>query len=73
MTRNEELEELEERKDSGEIIEEMVKYADTAEDKLTVSKISMSFREILGTEGWVKTPTTHNHCRTQKNLAQYDS
>ena len=50
-TRNEELEELEERKDSGKIIEEMVKYADTVEDKLTVSKISMSFREILGTEG----------------------
>ena len=50
------MEELEERKDSGKIIEEMVKYADTVEDKLTVSKISNPFREILGTEGWVKTP-----------------
>ena len=67
------MEELEERKDSGEIIEEMVKYADTAEDKLTVSKISMSFREIHGTEGLCKTPNAYNHRRSEKKVAQYDS
>ena len=67
------MEELEERKDSGEIIEEMVKYADTVEDKLTVSKISKTLREILGTEGLRKTPNTHNHCRSEIYLAQYDS
>ena len=67
------MEELQERKDSGEIIEEMAKYADTAEDKLTVSKISIPFREILGTEGLSKTPNTHNHCLSKKYLTQYDS